>query len=150
MVTRKEQLYRLCHAFADERIARLREAIATAQASANEETKSSSGDKYETGRAMMQLEMEKYNEQLSEALRIKQALSQLILHPAGDTVQNGSLVWTDQGNFFISVSAGQFSIEGKTVFAISAASPIGTVLQGRKAGDQFEFRGKKAVIRSIE
>ncbi len=150
MVTRKEQLYRLCHAFADERIAMLREAMATAQASANEETKSSSGDKYETGRAMMQLEMEKYNEQLSEALRIKQALVQLVIAPSGDTVQNGSLVWTDQGNFFISVSAGQFSVDGKTVFAISAASPIGTVLQGRKAGDQFEFRGKKAVIHSIE
>jgi transcription elongation GreA/GreB family factor len=135
----------------DERIAMLREAIATAQASANEETKSSSGDKYETGRAMMQLEMEKYNDQLAEVLRIKQALSQLVLAaPGNGTVQNGSLVWTDQGNFFISVSAGQLSLDGKTVYAISAASPMGAVLLGRKAGDQFEFRGRKAVIHSIE
>lgn len=128
----------------------LREAIATAQASANEETKSSSGDKYETGRAMAQLEMEKYGEQLAEALRIKQALSQLVLATPNTIVQNGSLVWTDQGNFFISVSAGQFPLDGKTVYAISAASPIGTILLGRKPGDQFEFRGKKAVIHSIE
>lgn len=150
MVTLKEQVYRRCCTSVEERIDLLREAIAVAQSSANEETKSSAGDKYETGRAMMQLEMEKYNEQLSEALRIKQVLSQLALNSAAGTVQNGSLVCTDQGNFFISVSAGQFSIEGKTVYAISSVSPIGGILLGRKAGDTFEFRGKKGVIQSVE
>jgi len=150
METRKEQVYKLCHTFIDERIAMLREAIAGAQASANEETKSSSGDKYETGRAMAQLEIEKFSEQLGEARRIKQTLSQLVLATPGDIVQNGSLVWTDQGNFFISVSAGQFVLGGNTIYAISAASPIGAVLLGRKAGDTFEFRGKKTVIRTIE
>lgn len=150
METPKEQVYKLCHTFIDERIAMLLEAIAGAQASANEETKSSSGDKYETGRAMAQLEIEKFSEQLGEARRIKQTLSHLVLAVSGEAVQNGSLVWTDQGNFFISVSAGQFVLDGKTIYAISAASPIGAILLGRKAGDAFEFRGKTTVIRTVE
>ena len=53
------------------------EAISGAQNSANEETKSSAGDKYETGRAMAQLEIEKNMTQLAEAKRLKQTLEQI-------------------------------------------------------------------------
>lgn len=150
MLTQKEQVYRLCCASVEERITMLRDAIAVAQSSANEETKSSAGDKYETGRAMAQLEIEKYSAQLSEALRSKQALTQLASLPGGNVVQNGSLVSTDQGIFFISISAGQFSVDGQTVYAISTISPIGALLLGRKAGDHFEFRGKKGVINLVD
>ena len=42
-------------------------AMQAAQASANEESKSSAGDKHETSKAMMQLEIEKLGTQLKEA-----------------------------------------------------------------------------------
>ena len=64
-------------AYVHERIAATQEAIYTAQLSANEETKSSAGDKYETGRAMAQLEIEKNTAQLAEALKLKQMLKQI-------------------------------------------------------------------------
>jgi hypothetical protein len=50
-----------------QRIASAEEAIRMAQESANQEGKSSAGDKYETGRAMAQLEIEKASGQLAEA-----------------------------------------------------------------------------------
>ena len=59
MTTIKQTLYNFCVTYINQRMATAQQAIHTAQASANEETKSSAGDKYETGRAMMQLEIEK-------------------------------------------------------------------------------------------
>jgi len=53
-------------AYIDQRIDAAKKAIGEAQASANEETKSSAGDKYETGRAMMQLAIEQNSTQLAK------------------------------------------------------------------------------------
>ncbi|MEJ0032235.1 MAG: hypothetical protein WDO15_18500 [Bacteroidota bacterium] len=64
-----DTLYHLCLEFIDNRIKTIRNAISETQASADEETKSSAGDKYETGLSMMQLDMEKQAEQLQEAIR---------------------------------------------------------------------------------
>ena len=58
MLKTKAKLYDSCLKLVDERVAHIEDAMRNAQASANEETKSSAGDKYETGRAMMHLEKE--------------------------------------------------------------------------------------------
>ena len=63
----KQELYKLCQTYIQQRILTAKQAIEAAQQAANNETKSSSGDKYETGRAMMQLEIEKDSAQLSES-----------------------------------------------------------------------------------
>ena len=73
-----------------------------AQEEANKENKSSAGDKYETGRSMMQLEKEKFAQQhdgVSQQLEIVQKLDL----GAHDEIQEGSLVDTNIGLFFISV-----------------------------------------------
>jgi len=61
-----DTLYQACFEFIDNRIKTIRQAIQETQASADQETKSSAGDKYETGLSMMQLDMEKQAEQLAE------------------------------------------------------------------------------------
>ena len=126
------------------------EAIREAQLSANEETKSSAGDKYETGRAMAQLEIEKNSLQRAESLKLKQVLDQI--EPAGKTlrVQRGSLVHTNQGSFYIAISAGQFIIRNKIYFAISPASPIGQKLIGLGPKGSFIFDSKTFLIETIE
>ena len=55
----KEQLYEFCRAYIDGRTIRINESIKSIQESLSSETKSSAGDKHETGRAMLQLEREK-------------------------------------------------------------------------------------------
>jgi len=95
----KIKLYERCLAFVEQRIASSQKAIEHAQQAANEETKSSAGDKYETGRAMMQLEIEKQSVQLGEAMKLKQTLTQINPEKTTDSIQSGSLVYTDQGNF---------------------------------------------------
>lgn len=53
MLETKAKLYASCLKLVDERVSHIEDAMRNAQASANEETKSSAGDKYETGRAML-------------------------------------------------------------------------------------------------
>ena len=145
----KEQLHTLCLAYIEERIKGANQAIHFAQASANEETKSSAGDKYETGRAMAQLEIEKNSTQLVEAQKLKQILIQLDPTKTNETIQAGSLVITNQGRFYISIPAGQFTIEGEVYFAISPSAPIAQKLLGLKSGDQFNFNKKEFKVERI-
>ena len=145
----KKQLFALCEKYVDEKINAAQEAIDNAQRSANKETKSSSGDKYETGRSMMQLEIEKYSAQLNDGINLKKAISQIDVNTKYDKVQSGSLVITNQGNYFISISAGKLTLDDVEYFAISYSSPIGQLLFNKKEKDKVEFRGNKISIASI-
>jgi len=149
LISLKVKLHSLCQAYVEQRIDTAQKAIAASQASANEESKSSAGDKYETGRAMAQLEIEKNSVQLAEAQKLKVALSQIKLDQPTDTVQSGSLVITNQGNFYIMISAGQFTIDSISYFCISPASPIGSKLISLKAKEQFSFNNKTYQIEKV-
>jgi hypothetical protein len=143
-------LYDLCQRYLATRILNAQQAIAAAQEAANNETKSSSGDKYETGRAMMQLEIEKDSAQLSESVKLKYALDQIRLEPVATTVQAGSLVVTNVATFFIAISVGKLSLHGNTYLAISPASPMGRKLIGLKVGDSLTLNGQTHLILEIK
>jgi transcription elongation GreA/GreB family factor len=145
----KAQLLKLCREYVSQRIRTTQDAIASAQAAANDETKSSSGDKYETTRAMMQLEIEKNAVQLSEALKLKQALDHIKIDNQSAAVMPGSVVITNQGNYFIAISAGKLEVDGKVFFTIAPSSPIGLRLQGLKAGETTNFNGRDFQIHEI-
>ena len=147
--TIKRELYNLCQEHINRRIESARLAINEAQQSANEETKSSSGDKYETGRAMAQLEIEKNAQQLAEALKLKRTLEQIpVDHPFAAT-QPGSLVITDRGSFFIAIGLGKVALQDKTYFVIATFSPLGLALAGSKVGDRVSFRDQTYVIEEL-
>jgi transcription elongation GreA/GreB family factor len=143
-------LYDLCQDYLARRILSAKQAIAASQEAANNETKSSSGDKYETGRAMMQLEIEKDSTQLSEALKLKYALDQITLTTDAINVQAGSLVFTDHAAFFIAISVGKLIANGNTYLAISPASPMGRKLMGLKVGDSLTLNDRTQLILEIK
>lgn len=145
----KHQLYALCLSSVTEKIILLQEIIRSAQLSANAETKSSMGDKYETGRAMAQLEIEKNSAQLAEALKSKDALERLSPDTIMSTAQVGSLVITNQGNYYLAVAAGRIELNGRTFYIISPASPLAQKLLGCKVSDAPAFRDKSFVIQEI-
>ena len=150
MIRIKEELHKQCMEYVDERIATAQQAINAARESANDDTKSSAGDKYETGREMMQQEIDRNRKQLDEAQKLRQLLQQIDPPKITDTVQNGSLVSTNYGDFYISISRGQLIIDGKNYFAISAVSPIGIKLMRLKIGAKFDFNGKMFTIEGIQ
>ncbi len=108
--------------------------------SLKEETKSSAGDKHETGRAMLQLERENAGKQLSEIEKLEVILNRISSEISVGPVHLGCVVETTQANYFMSIPSGEIVIGKKKYFAISATSPIGQRLLGKKEGDEVRFR----------
>jgi hypothetical protein len=117
-----------------------------AQQSANEESKSSAGDKYETGRAMMQIERDKAAQQLDEALKLKNILEQISLQTRSYNIMLGTLVITDSKKIFISIGLGKLTIDDEEFLVVAPASPLGKVLMGLKVNDQVVFNKERLAI----
>lgn len=150
MANTKEKLHALCMDYVEACIASAQQAITAARESANDDTKSSAGDKYETGREMMQQEIDRNRRQLEESQKLKLILEQIDPVKTTDFVQNGSLVSTNYGKFYISISRGQISLEECNYFAVSSVSPIGVKLMRQKEGYEFDFNGKQFRVEKIE
>jgi len=149
MSTIKQQLYNLCIAYVQKRMDEAEHAFKDAEKAQNEDTKSSAGDKYETGRAMMQQEKDRNTIQLNEANKLMVALNHISTKGNSVEAETGSLVITDNGKFYIAISAGILTVEGEPYFAVSPASPVGVKLKGLKAGDGFELNGKKYKVGEV-
>ncbi|MDQ0782705.1 hypothetical protein [Chryseobacterium sp. W4I1] len=121
--------------------------IAETRASSND-TKSSMGDKYETGREMLQQEINNLQRQLNEAL-IQQSVIQKISAEPSVKAQGGALIKTDKGLFYITVSAGEIISEGKKIMTISAESPLAKAMSGKKEHENFTVNNITQVIKTI-
>jgi len=131
------------------KIASISKAIDAIRESKNTDTKSSAGDKYETGREMMQLELNKYESQLAIQQKQRTELEKIkptLLH---QKVGYGSLIITNYGTYLIAVGLGAVQIHNETIFVISLASPIGKVLKDKEKGEKFLFQGKEFNIQDI-
>jgi len=145
----KENLYQLCLKFIEQRIQTAETALEQAREASNDDTKSSAGDKYETSREMMQQDIDRNKRLLIDAEENLKVLEAIGHAAPSDAIRGGSLVHTSEGIFYISISAGQLQAEGKTVFAVSAASPIGKMMLGKQKKDSFAFNGKTYVISEV-
>ncbi len=145
----KEELYKQCLEYVQSRMDAAQQGIDEAQQASKDDTKSSAGDKYETGRAMMQQETDRNMSQLNEANKLKVALNAINPTAIHATIDTGSVVKTNNGNFYLAISAGTIHVERESYFAISPASPIGFKLKGLKVGDRFDLNGKEYLIEGV-
>ena len=122
MMTVKEELYKQCKMFLDARLETVLSRIANIQESLQSETKSSAGDKHETGRAMLQLEREKAGNQLVEIQKQQEQFSKVTIDGQADVACLGSIVITDKGAYFLAISVGAITINEKST--IGAGSVI--------------------------
>lgn len=145
----KEQLLAFCWEHINDRTDRLQQRRVSLQESLNSETKSSAGDKHETGRAMVQLEQEKLGKQLFELEEIKRILHKVDIHKKSKKISLGSLVKTTTANYFVAISAGAVKIDDTAFFCISASSPIAQLLLGKEKGDGVIFNGAEIKILDV-
>lgn len=146
----KKNLYQLCRQFVEDKRAAIQESLASLQSSLENEERNSAGDTYETGRSMLHLEMEKIQEQLESIRELQNLLETMDLSSSQGAVKHGSLVITDQGRYFISISAGALQTEqGDTCFAVSPSSPIGKLMLGKEKGDSVIFGERKFLILEV-
>lgn len=145
----KQNIYSLCLQILNKKIEELNSALANATESANNETKSSAGDKHETARAMMQLEQEKLSHQLKDLQEQKTELEKIDISKISTQIAKGTLIESNKGFLFLSIGLGKITVDNKTVFAISPQSPLGKKLMGKKENDVVEMNGVKYFIENI-
>ncbi len=149
MIKIKEYLYLQCIDFVENRFQAIQNTIKEIQESLTSETKSSAGDKHETGRAMLQLEREKAGNQLAEIQKIQAQLSKISIANTSEVIGLGSAVYTNKSNYFIAISAGELKVENDIFYAISFNTPIGQLLIGKTVGDEVIFREQKFKIKRV-
>lgn len=145
----KTLLLEHCTQQVNERIESLESALASVEEARNNEIKSSVGDKYETGRAMMQQEEEKYRMQLANAVHLKKTLDQIDPARICNKVEAGCLVHTSAGQYFVAVGLGKIKLDNTLYYAISVEAPISRQLLGKRKGDVVEFNQKQIRILNI-
>ncbi len=112
-----------------------------------EDTKSSAGDKFETGRETMTQDLLTVEKQLKQAKFEFDELCRLqSIKESSPTIKEGSLVHLGNDVFLISLSLGQLDVAGQKIFLLSESSPLGETLIGKKKGEEVNFRGKAMKI----
>ena len=118
---------------------------------ANQEEKSSAGDKYETGRAMSQNLRDLNARQFEEAKVALKAFEKSIQNQEFKTAESGALIQTSEFLYFLGPGLGKISIpEGPEVISLSPIAPLGKLFLGKKKGQSIEFQKRKIEILTIE
>lgn len=146
----KHQVFQKAIDLLEERKSLLANELSSLQLSIKEETKSSAGDKYETGREMMRQEIGKVENQFKQNQQLLQEI-QYLLNNSKDSekITEGSLLQWGEDLLFISASLGELVVDGKKVFLLSKNSPLGQVLMGKEKGQEVSFRGKSKRINEV-
>ena len=133
----------------EERIKRIEAVMAGLESCLENETKSSAGDKYETGREMINLEWNKLAEQLQQFKNLRNTINIAKSRTNNGSAQLGTAVKTNMANYFIAIPADRIIVDGDEYFAIGANSPIAQLLMHKKAGEEITFNGKSAKILEV-
>lgn len=132
-----------------DRIAELKDALKDIVDARDSESKSSAGDKYETGRAMMQIAQNQNEKQILEQNKILKQIQSIQKDKILNRIQVGALVSANTTKFFVAVGLGKITVSSNHYYAISPSSPIGRALLWKEKGDKFEFKGKEYEILAI-
>ncbi len=145
----KLKLHAACLEYVTARLALEQRGLAEAFETGNADTKSSAGDKYETGRAMAHLDQEKFARMIAETSELRERLMKIDPKRVCDTVVPGAAVITNRGAFYCAISADDIEIDDEEFCTISLASPLGQALSGKGAGESVQFRNQIYVLTTI-
>lgn len=145
----KEELYQNCKNILANKLITVNQIMISNQNALLSETKSSAGDKHETGRAMLQLEMEKASQQYEVIHKMQSILRNISPVIKTELIGLGSLVYTNFQNYYLSISVGEVKIEDQVFYCVSTLSPIGKLLLGKQKGDTLNFNGKNMQILNV-
>lgn len=146
----KAEVYEHCLKIVNDKLDTLQREFKLYSDSAQNETKSTAGDKHDTGKAMMQMEQEKLGKQMSELLQQQKILRQPQFKEGHQKIQFGSLVKTQSSFYFIGISLGKFSIASQDILCLSVQSPFALAMLGLKQADKFTFNNKDFSIIDIQ
>lgn len=126
-----------------------KKAMTEAQESANEGDDNTEEKLYNSYREEMHNKRDMFARQYELAIDDLNTLNQIVTSKEYREAEFGSVVESDGGTYFISISLGQIRVGGKPIFAVSALAPIFKAFDGKKKGDTYRFRDKEFKIKEI-
>jgi len=126
-----------------------KKAMVEVQDSTNEGDDNTEEKLYNSYREEMHNKRDMIARQFDLAMDDLNQLNQIVTSKEYKRAEFGSVVETDGGSYFISISLGQVKHEGKLIFAVSPLAPVYKAFEGKKTGDSFSFRDKSFKIKDI-
>ncbi|MBS1947473.1 MAG: hypothetical protein JST47_06865 [Bacteroidetes bacterium] len=142
----KIKLKAFCKELIERRIEVDKQAIENAREITNQEEKSSVGDKYETARAMGQLEQDMFARQLALNIKELSALQSIDVSNVHQEIMAGSFVQCEGAAFFIAAGLGKQTFGNEKILFLSPNAPLAKALLRKKAGDGFSLDAKRTAI----
>jgi len=145
----KEEIHQTLMKQLEEQILQAKQDLSLAKESRDSDTKSSAGDKYETGREMMQREMDKLSASVDIYQQQLMKLKSIDPQRSTDFVTQGSIIETNYETYYMAVGMGKITCAKQTIYAISPESPLGELLMGKRVADRLDLRGRNIILKKI-
>ena len=145
----KELLKKECGFVLKKRSINSNSAMQDSQESANNQEKSSAGDKYETSRAMGQIDRDMYAYQLLEAEKDMTIITNLEIDKINQVIKPGSVFEINSQLIFVAIGLGTILVNNISVLVISYKSPLYEQLKFKTVGDHVFFKNENHQIETI-
>lgn len=106
-------------------------------------------DLYDSYRNQMMSKRDMFAQQVLKINEQIDILRRVDMKRTYNQIRFGAVVITESQHLFIATGIGKVNVEGEEYFVISAMVPFYTAIDGKRAGDTYEFRGKKEKILEV-
>ena len=149
-MTLKENIKTLCVQRLNDKIDAFKSIIEELSVNAQNDAKSSAGDKHETALSMMHLEQENISSKIRESIDLLEIISKVNIEKKSNVIEFGSVVQLNSVYLFIGAALPKIEVEGISVLPISIDAPIAKKALGRKMGDMFTFNNNDFTVHFLE
>lgn len=146
----KEKLLEVHYEMLDGKIDVFQDMIRTMTEDAQNDAKSSAGDKHETTLSKMHIEQENLSNKVREAFAAKEVLNRIDPMKESEIVGFGSLVRINTIYLFVSTALPKVFIEDYSILSISQDAPLIKMLWGKKIYDEVTYNGSVFRINELE
>lgn len=149
-MTLKENLKKICLERLNDKIIAFQGIIEDLALDAQNDAKSSAGDKHETALSMMHIEQENLSKKIRENIAIREIIQKIDEKKVSERVEFGSVVQLNTVYLFLSAALPKISFDQESILAISMDAPIAKQLVGRKINDSFVFNNCEFKVNYLE
>lgn len=124
-------------------------AMDQAQDSANNQEKSSAGDKHETARAIGQAERDMNARQLLQVRTDLKFLESIQVDQIFKSIALGAIFQLNDQLFFVALGLGSLRVDEKTVMVISHLSPLFLNLKSKQKNEVVLFQNEETLVQAV-
>nr|WP_262903774.1 hypothetical protein [Myroides odoratimimus] len=148
-MTLKKKLKTICLERLNDKVEALQGIVEDLTIDAQNDAKSSAGDKHETGLSMMHLEQENLSKKILENIAMRDIVAKIDDEKVSSVVEFGSLVQVNSVYLFFSAALPKIVLDDRSVLAVSMDAPIAKELLGRKVHERFTFNNCEFTIHEL-